>query len=492
MNKYHNHAAKRRSFEGKIFNCLFGLMAIVGLLSLFGVFGENHQGMGLAVLPMFGIRPMLCDINAGDGNQGGGGQSEFQAKVLGGIAEVKSQYKTIEGNFATLDKESKKIADDFANHCKAFESMPSQIIAVERSLAQIQLKVAQERRSSYGSAVERISADDEMRTAVNGMIRSAARANRLDVPMTEAQVKGAEDYKRALSDAASPGSTYINAQLLPAIYSTIAEFGIWRNFDVIPVRTSSAKMIVDATDPVMYWSAENAAPTESAITGSNVTATINKLLGWIQVSRELLGDSEIDLTGHLLRKFANAAAYGLDWACLQADGGADATDGGFTGVFGGSGTASVAVAGNVSAATLDFDDFLSAMLAVDAAVLSRPTTRWIIHPRMLVRILAIKDLNGRPIFLPSTDAPALGAVGSILGYPVLLAHGANSTDGVSKRIAVFGDTMGQAVCLRNDFEFAASEEAKFTEDSVVFRARVRGAAKTKVATAFGVLTTAAS
>jgi HK97 family phage major capsid protein len=129
---------------------------------------------------------------------------------------------------------------------------------------------------------------------------------------------------------------------------------------------------------------------------------------------------------------------------------------------------------------------------VDAAVLSRPTTKWILHPQMLVRMLAIKDGNGRPIFLPSTDAPALGAIGSILGYPVILAHGANATDGVSKKIAVFGDTMGQAVCLRKDFEFAASDQAKFTEDSIVFRARARLAAKTKKATAFGVLTTAAS
>lgn len=418
--------------------------------------------------------------------------AEFQTRVLGGVAEVKKQFETLEGNFKTIDQEAKDLSNKFAQHVKTFEGLPSQVMEVTRSLAQIQLKVAQERRASFGSAVERISGDEELRNVVNGVIRQSMRNQNHHVKMTEAQVKGAQDYARALSDAASPGSTYINAQLLPAIYSTIAEYGIWRNFDVIPVSTSSAKLIVDATDPTMYWTAENTAATEGAITGSNVTATINKLIGWIQVSRELLDDAEIDLSAHLLRKFANATAYGLDWACLQADGGADSTDGGFTGIFGGSGTAAVAASGNVSVATLDFEDFLAAMLAVDAAVLSRPTAKWIIHPQMLVRCLSIKDGNGRPIFLPSTDAPSLGAVGSILGYPVILAHGANATDGVSKKIAVFGDTMGQAVCLRNDFEFAASDQAKFTEDSVVFRARARGAAKTKKATAFGVLTTAAS
>lgn len=429
------------------------------------------------------------------GEHGGGGglsMDEFQKRTLAGIGEVKKQFETVEGRVAELDKDSKELSEKFAKQVKEFEGLPSQIIEVQRSLQGLQLKVAQERRSSFGSGVERLSADPQCRTALNGMIRMAAKKNGMDISIPDEQAKAGVELMRALSGGASPGSTFINAQLIPDIYSTIAEYGIWRNFDVIPVSTSSAKLIVDSSDPVMYWTAENTSPTEGAPTGANVTATINKLLGWIQVSRELLEDAEIDVASHVLRKFANATAYGLDFACTSADGGADSTDGGFTGIFGGSGTAAVAASGNVSVATLDFEDWLAAMLAVDAAVLSRPTARWFIHPQMLVRALAIKDLNGRPIFLPAIDAPAPGAIGSILGAPVVLCHTANATDGVSKRIAVFGDAMGQAVCLRSDFEFAMSEQAKFTEDSVVFRARARGAAKTKKATAFGVLTTAAS
>jgi len=436
----------------------------------------------------------LFDINNGDGNTNGGelSQEEFQRRTLAGVDAVKKQFEGLETNFRTIDNKATQLSDDLAKHVKDFDGLPNQVIELTRTIGQIQLKVANERRASFANPLDAISADDQMRACFNGLIRHAYRKNGGDARMTDDQIKGVEDYRRALSDGASPGSTYINAQLIPLIYSTIAEYGIWRRFDVIPVRTSSAKLIVDSTDPTMYWTGENTAPTEGAITGANVTATINKLLGWIQVSRELIADAEIDLVGHVLRKFANATAKGLDWACLQADGGSDTTDGGFTGIFGGSGTAAVAASGNVSVATLDYEDFLTAMLAVNPEVLSRPTAAWIIHPQMLVRTLGIKDLNGRPIFLPATDAPALGAVGSILGYPVILAHGANATDGVSKKIAVFGDTQGQAVCLRNDFEFAASEEAKFTEDSVCFRARARGAAVTKQALAFGVRTTAAS
>jgi HK97 family phage major capsid protein len=439
-------------------------------------------------------RLLRDEFTDGQGKGGGAGitDEQFKTGMLDTVKNINGQYKALETNFTTLDGQAKKLADDFAAQVKSFEGLPGQVLAIQRSLQGIQLKIATERRSHYGSAVERITNDPEMRTAVNGYIRLAALRQGMDIQITDEQKTLGDALKRALSEGASPGSTIINAQLLPAIYSTIAEYGIWRNFDVIPVSTSSAKMIVEATDPTMYWTAENTAATEGATTGSNVTATINKLLGWIQVSRELMDDAEIDVAAYCLRKFANATAYALDFACTSADGGADSTDGGFTGIFGGSGTAAVAASGNVSVATLDLEDWLATMLAVDAAVLSRSTAAWVMHPQMLVRALSVKDSNGRPIFLPATDAPAPGAIGSILGYPVILCHTANATDGVSKKIAVFGDLMGQAVCLRNDFEFAMSEQAKFTEDSIVFRARARGAAKTKKATAFGVLTTAAS
>lgn len=479
-----------------------GILWMFSILALFTVtffaLGDGAQaatcGMGMALSPFLGCRLVMEEFNGNPGSGGALTAEQFQARTLDAIGKVREQQKAITDNIDKIDKDGKKLAEDFSSHVKTFEGLPNQVIDITRTLSQIQLKIASERRSSFGSGLERISGDEELRAMVNGVCRAAyLRAGGVIKELPEDQKKGAEAYAKALTSAASPGTTVQTAALLTEIYSTIAEYGVWNMFDVIPVAASSNKLIVDATDPTMYFQAtENTAVTEGAITGSNVTATINKMLGWIQVSRELLEDSEIDLTGHLLRKFANATAYRLDWACLQADGGADSTDGSFTGLFGGSGTASVAVSGNVSVATLDFEDWLNAMLAVDAAVLSRPTTCWIIHPQMLVRALAIKDGNGRPIFLPSIDAPSPGAIGSILGYPVKLAHAANATDGVSKKIAVFGDTMGQAVCLRKDFEWASSEQAKFTEDSIVFRARARAAAVTKKATAFGVLTTAAS
>ena len=436
---------------------------------------------------------ILRDINDSSNPSGGGGggvsEQEFRSKMLSGVAEVKTQFKTVEENFASLDKDSKKIADDFANHVKSFEGLPNQIGDVERSLAAIQLKVSNERRSNFGSAIDRISGDEQMRNAVNGIIRANANKGGGYCPITADQTRGAEDYRKALLETSGTGASYVNAQLLPEIYALIAEYGIWKMFDVIPVSTSSAKMIVDTTDPTMLFTAENTAPAEATYSGSNVTATIMKALGWIGVANELLADSVVDISRYLLPKFANATAFRMDYAAVNSNAGTATTDGGFTGIFNG-GTAAVAATGRTSIAALTIDDFIAAMAAVNAAALSKPCC-WFIHPTNLVRVLGVKDLNGRPIFLPSTDAPSFGAIGNILGYPVVLTHAAPSANTVSSKVAVFGDPKGLGLCLRNDFEFAASDQVMFKEDTTVFRARARMAAKIKTSTAFGVLTNAA-
>jgi HK97 family phage major capsid protein len=241
----------------------------------------------------------------------------------------------------------------------------------------------------------------------------------------------------------------------------------------------------------MAWTAEATASSETNYAGGNVALAVGKLLGWMSVPNELLEDAVVDIGRYVLPKFANATAKALDWACTSADGTADATDGGFTGIFGGGGTAAVAASGNITMATLDLDDWIAAMAAVGSAALSRPCYWWI-HPTNLIKTLLVKDSNGRSIFLPATDAPAFGSIGSILGYPVILTHSAPATNTVNNKVAVFGDPMGLGVGLRSDFQFASSDQILFKEDSTVYRARARAAVKVKLATAFGVLTLAAS
>ena len=107
-------------------------------------------------------------------------------------------------------------------------------------------------------------------------------------------------------------------------------------------------------------------------------------------------------------------------------------------------------------------------------------------------MLAIKDGNGRSIFLTANEAPAPGGIGSILGYPVTLAHAAPSTNTAGNVIAVFGDPNGLVHGVRQDFEFKSSADFYFADNEIAFRAIARNMAKVRSATAFAKLTLAAA
>lgn len=468
--------------------------AIMALAVVF--FAPAHDKPGaFALMPFLGL-PARKEEEFGGGGSGGGSatlsEAAFQEKVLKGIKKVEDNNAEIEKNFKDLDKEAKELAEKMDKHVKTYEGLPNQVAEVMTTMRKIEAKVAAERRSCFGSGLDVITQDKDLNDAVNGYLRNIARkgGEREQVPISADQQKAGAAYRKTLTEGASPGSTYINDALYTAIYSLIAEYGIWRNFDVIMAGTKTTKLIVDATDPTMLFVDEDTAPSEASYTGSNVSATVKKILGWLSISNEMLEDSEVNVAAHILPKFANATARRIDFAALNADATADGTNGGFTGIFQG-GTAVVSAATHTTIATTTYDDVLATLLGVNAAALSRPC-KWFLHPQILVRMLGIKDLNGRPIFLPSIDAPSFGAVGSILGFPVQLCHAAPFANVASSKIAVFGDPQAEAVLLRKDFEFAMSDQVKFLEDKTVFRGRARIAAKIKQADAFAVLTNAAS
>jgi HK97 family phage major capsid protein len=497
MTRYTNHQSRRCRFEGRVMSILtifVGLFIVTALVIGLSGHGWAHTGVAVATIPCIGIPQILR--SPGDESGGGGGgdpEAAFRAKVLDGVQKVKDSQKVIEGNFTKLDTESKQLSEKFTAHVKSFEGLPGQVEEIQRMIQKINLKVANERRAAFGDAMSRINNDPELRCLANSIVRFGASDNgRRSVPMNDDMKRMWEDHKKALAEGSGTGSAYVPTdELIVAIYSLIAEYGVYRNFDVVPLGAKTMRMVVESSDPDALWCAEGTAPTESTYTGANVTAEVKKILAWIALNNELLDDASINVADRVLRKFANAVARRLDWSAISADGTDDTTDGAFTGIFSG-GTAVGAAATHTSFSALTYADMLSTMLGVNPVALTRPGTCWIAHPKAIIHMLGIKDGANRPIFLPQTDAPSFGALGSVLGFPVLLSHAAPITDGTSKPFIAFGDSQGMAVGLRRDFEFASSVDAKFTEDQTVFRARARGTVKVKDATSFAVLSTAAS
>ena len=466
---------------------LFLLLPVIGLLSASASVNPEAAGVMAAGLPFLGAMTFgpLRDETNGDPDGAG-----LEMKILEGIREIKTAHEKINGQVAEIP-ELKSELEKIDKTIKSFEGLSSDVKAFQSQMAKYEARLAAIRKEE-NDPLKRITNDEEMRTLVTAPARVAyLRHNNKVVPkeLLDAAQRYAEIVEgKALTGGATPGSIVINQELVKSIYQLVASHGKWSNFDVIPVGTRNVKIPVDTSDPTAVWATEGSAPSEGSYAGSQVSLTIGKILTWIGLSNDLLEDDEIGLANHLMTKFARANALKLDFSCFRADGGSDTTDGGYTGIFGGAGTAYGLATGVDNIAELDQEDFTGLIAQSDDALIGLPSSRWFMHPQILVQLLAIKDLSGRSIFLNALEAPTVGGLGSILGYPVITSNQCPSSVAASTGFLAWGDAMAMAVGVRTDFEMATSTDAKFTEDQTVFRSRMRAGVKVKLATAFEVMT----
>jgi HK97 family phage major capsid protein len=472
--------------------CVLGLLCsplVAGLVAVDPTGGTMTAGLGLP----------LCLIGAGmglmkeDGGPDGGGAGDdvddpLAKKILAAIADAKSQVADVERRVGEIS-ETKAEAEELQKAVKNFDGLSSDVKDFFDKLRKLETKLQNVRREVSGDPVVRLANDEEMRTLITAPARVAYLRNHnkavskelLDAAERFAELLGG----KALTGGASPGSNYIHEELISTVYQLIASYGRWAGFDVLRPGARTVRIPVDTSDPEMVWATEGVAPPEAAYTGTRKTLNIRKIFGWLGIANELLEDDEIGLATHISTKFARATSKKLDQACFVGDGTADAVVGGYTGIFEG-GTARVAT-GATEVDDLAFLHFIQLVAGCDEALVESPSTRWWTHPQMLVRLLGIRDGNGRPIFLTALEAPAAGGLGSILGYPVLTTNTGPKADEEGAPVIAFGDSNGLAVAVRRDMEMASSVDAKFTEDQTVFRCRMRAGVEIKLDTAFEVL-----
>ncbi|WP_411846441.1 phage major capsid protein [Roseibacillus persicicus] len=483
-----------------IFYTIIGFLALAFMAAGqdLGFSQEQTVGFGASL----GCLGFLSNFNskgffdaADDFGGGGGGLADLKNKILTGMQSLNEKNKEIEQivneKFADIDGKAKGLLEKQAEIVKSFTGLDSDIRELTKNFSEIQAKQAQTRIDIVGDPIKSIQSDDFSRNLFNGLIRkNLSKVNEriiLNSDEREALDKFAESRNKSAGD--TNAASYIDDHLQRNIYQLVGSFGIWNGFDVVPTATNSEKFPVDTNDPTAVWGVTS---TLAEYAGTQQTASVKTAYVPLAILNELLEDSQTDLTSHFATKFARAIAKLLDATCLVADGDDNAVDGGFSGIHD-AGTAAVAASGNTTCATTDLEDWTKAMLTVDEGVLKDGGIgKWWMHPHMVIRALSVKDGNGRPIFLNALDAPSPGALGSILGAPVVLCHAGNKTDGASKVIASYGDPMGLAIALRKDFMFATSTDALFLDDKTAFKGRARAGIKVKQATAFANLTTAAS
>lgn len=421
-------------------------------------------------------------------SEGGGGSAtldDIADKVEKGLDSVQKKQQTLLDDIGRLDKDTKKALEDITSLKKIANDQQSNADKFIEKIKTFEALMRREVRSAFGSPVARIQADDKLRSQLNLAIRAAVNQdNRLK--------EAVGILTKALGEDTSPGSTLLLNEIADEIYNTLASYGIWSGFKIQRIGTKTLQVPVKTSRVQAGWLTSEAATIgdDTNKAGSSTNVTVLPFAALLNVSLQLLEDAEYDLTADIMDDFAEACAFVLDNTVLNGDGTNNSTYGAFTGIFAG-GTACVAGAGNTTVENLDYVDVLRALTTVDPVVLSRQS-KWWMHPQILVRMLGIRDGNGRPIFLTALEAPSFGALGSILGYPVVPAFAAPTTNTAGSKVATFGDPNGNIIPLRREYTFEASDHFRWNTLQRSFRGWGRAATKVRIATAFANLQLAAA
>lgn len=437
---------------------------------------------------------------------------EFQTTILKGTEAQNNRIASLETELKTVKSDRDKILTDFDRADKEVKKAMEELTKVKnecndfalamRKMEAVQKAVALNARSSFRDPIERALADEEFRVYLDTLPRYCAAKKSGDLDKIPAEKRklieeGSARMKALTGVDSSLGQATVPTEWFNIIYDTLLQYGQWSSLGVQRVGARTNKFPVATARPTYYWigggtggSAEGTAITAGALTGDSVTLDIQTLAAYLIVSRELLQDSTVDMAPYVLRQLGQSVAYGLDFAAFTADGGADQVDAGYYGIFQiaqvNTQLAAPAAGGNTTIAGTQLEDWVRCLTTVSPDVLAR-MAKWWIHPTLLAKVILIRDGFGRPLFQTALEAPSSGSIGSILGYPVRPTGAAPSTDSASQPVAVFGDPDGQVVGIRQDLEVATSEDIKFAENQLAYRALMRAGVKARTLTGSTVL-----
>ncbi len=468
---------------------LYAVLIFVGLVICLEC--PRTAMLGFGIIPLLGTVAIIPE-------------EEFQTRVLKGMegieAEQKKQqsrFNEVAGNLDNADKEVKKALEDLTK----VKNTVNDFDLAMKEMRKVQTAIEKNVRSSWRNPVEKLlSQNEELGVFLNAVARMGIlRAQPSQLP--EEMRKVLEDCNaksKALTGVdTSLGQATIPSEWFKTIYDTLQEYGDYASLDVVSVGARTNLIPVATSRPGFYWigsgtggTGEGSAITEGSLAGSSVTLSIQTIGVYLLAARELLADASTDMAPYIMKQMLQSLAFGLDTAAFIGSGAADQTNGGYIGIFNAASAntnlASVCAPGNTTVEATQLEDWQNVLLTVSPMVLKR-SARWWMHPQMLIRALAVRDANRRPLFQTYTEAPMPGGIGNILGYPVGLPSVAPTTNAPGYAVAAFGEPEGQAVGLRQDMEFATSDDIKFAENMRAFRCLARAGVKLKTLAASNTL-----
>ena len=208
--------------------------------------------------------------------------------------------------------------------------------------------------------------------------------------------------------------------------------------------------------------AEGAAIAESDPTFGQVALDAFKYANLIQISRELVADTSVDLLGYVAMQAGRAVgnAFGthlvLGTGAAQPQGIAPVAT---VGVTGGAG-----VAGAFTA-----DNLIDLFYSVIEPYRMSSSCGWLLRDATMASVRKLKDGNGAYIWAVGAG----GAPDEILGKPVRTDPNVAAV-ALGSRSVLFGDMSQYYVRLVNGIRFERSDDFAFSSDLVTFRTIIRG------------------
>jgi HK97 family phage major capsid protein len=203
------------------------------------------------------------------------------------------------------------------------------------------------------------------------------------------------------------------------------------------------------------------------------TLTANKFGIMIQVSRELIDDSGVNLLGYLAMSAGRALGNFLGNELVNGGSGISgnilAAPVAITGPASASGTSAAPDTTGVVEGGPTYANLVDMEYSVIAPYRQSRSCYWLAADKTLGTLRKLTDTVGRPIWEPST---VLGAPDLLLGKP-LVADPFMPAIGVGATSIVFGDFSQYFIRMVGGVRFERSDDFAFSTDLVSFRAIIR-------------------
>lgn len=287
--------------------------------------------------------------------------------------------------------------------------------------------------------------DDLLRALARGEIRSAMFEKRALSPATTSAPVKVSVFDRIIEQARLVGPMLTTSTILNTTSGenlTIPALSTWSTATI-----ATATAAIGTSDPAF----------------SSVTLSAYKLSFIVQVARELLTDSAVDISGFIATEAGNAIGYAANTSLTTGAGTGGTTIKGIVTAATNGGTSS-------STATITADDLIDLAYGLDGAARLMPGTGWQMNGKTLGVVRKLKaSTSGEYLFTPTLDA---ATPDRLLGWPVFENPAVADLAAASKSV-LFGHLPSYMVRIAGGIALDRSDDYGFANDVATFRATMR-------------------